>query len=221
MLRSKPACRSLWEPDGSERRAACHQRCSDPRRSRSLGAICRLRNVRRSRSCGRRAIPCRRLAAGSGGRPRQSPANCGATRRPAAAGWSIGQRPRNGMPSDRPVGRNRRSLHSTRPCALMWRRDLPASSCSERRSIPGPAVPWKGRRHGRRQDRRWARAWSPEQIARRLPIDFPDDMTMRISHEAIYQACSSRPRCAAPRADRLPANRARLACAEGAHTRAG
>ena len=33
-----------------------------------------------------------------------------------------------------------------------------------------------------------ARAWSPEQIARRLPIDFPDDKTMDISHEAIYQA---------------------------------
>jgi IS30 family transposase len=54
--------------------------------------------------------------------------------------------------------------------------------------VPGPAVPWKGRRHGPRQDRRWAKAWSPEQIARRLPIDFPDDKTMRISHEAIYQA---------------------------------
>lgn len=54
--------------------------------------------------------------------------------------------------------------------------------------VPGPAVPWKGRRHGPRKDRRWARAWSPEQIARRLPIDFPDDKTMRISHEAIYQS---------------------------------
>ena len=54
--------------------------------------------------------------------------------------------------------------------------------------VPGPAVSWKGRRHGRRQDRRWARAWSPEQIARRVPIDFPDDEAMRISHEAIYQA---------------------------------
>jgi IS30 family transposase len=54
--------------------------------------------------------------------------------------------------------------------------------------IAGPTVSWKGRRHGRRQDRRWACAWSPEQISSRLPVDFPDDMTMRISHEAIYQA---------------------------------
>ena len=55
-------------------------------------------------------------------------------------------------------------------------------------AVPGPAVPWKGRRHGRRQDRRWATAWSPEQIARGLRFDFPGDETMRISHEAIYQA---------------------------------
>ena len=54
--------------------------------------------------------------------------------------------------------------------------------------VPGPAVRWKGRRHGPRQDRRWSRAWSPEQIARRLPVDFPHDETMRISHEAIYQS---------------------------------
>ena len=55
-------------------------------------------------------------------------------------------------------------------------------------TVPGPEVRWVGRRHGRRADRRWATAWSPEQISNRLRIDFPDDASMRISHEAIYQA---------------------------------
>jgi IS30 family transposase len=54
--------------------------------------------------------------------------------------------------------------------------------------IKGPQVAWKGRRAGRRQHRRWAMAWSPEQIAKRLSLDFPNDDSMRISHEAIYQA---------------------------------
>lgn len=54
--------------------------------------------------------------------------------------------------------------------------------------VAGPDVRFKGRRHGRRQDRRWAKSWSPEQISNRLPIDFPDDESMRISHEAVYQA---------------------------------
>ena len=54
--------------------------------------------------------------------------------------------------------------------------------------VPGPDVAFIGRRHGPRQDRRWAKAWSPQQISNRIRIDFPNDGTMRISHEAIYQA---------------------------------
>jgi len=59
---------------------------------------------------------------------------------------------------------------------------------SDGTSVPGPEVRWIGRRHGRRKDRRWATSWSPEQIANRLAVEFPDDDSMRISHEAIYQA---------------------------------
>jgi IS30 family transposase len=55
-------------------------------------------------------------------------------------------------------------------------------------AVDGPAVEWSGRRHGRRKDRRWARSWSPEQISNRLRLEFPDDESMRVSHEAIYQS---------------------------------
>ena len=54
--------------------------------------------------------------------------------------------------------------------------------------VPGPQVPWGGRRRGPRKDRRWGRSWSPQQISNRLVLEFPDDPSMRISHEAIYQS---------------------------------
>jgi len=55
--------------------------------------------------------------------------------------------------------------------------------------VAGPVTKaFQGRNKPHRQDRRWASAWSPQQISERLKLDFPDDRSMRISHEAIYQA---------------------------------
>ena len=86
-------------------------------------------------------------------------------------------------------------------------------------AFDGPVVVWKGRRAVHRQSRCWSAAWSPEQIAQRLKLDFPEDLSMRISHEAIYQALYIQGRGAlrrdlsaclrSGRALRLPRERAR------------
>jgi len=64
--------------------------------------------------------------------------------------------------------------------ALAASRPKPAKLAEDDRLI--------GRNKPRRGDRWWATAWSPEQISSRLPIDYPEDPSMRISHEAIYQS---------------------------------
>jgi len=59
---------------------------------------------------------------------------------------------------------------------------------SDETVVPGPPAIWKGLNKPHHADRRWVSAWSPEQISKRLVVDFPDDEDMGINHEAIYQA---------------------------------
>src|SRR5699024_3535518 len=55
--------------------------------------------------------------------------------------------------------------------------------------VDGPQVAaWQGRNKPRRGDRKWSLAWSPEQIAQRVKVDFHEDESMRIRHEAKSQA---------------------------------
>ena len=57
------------------------------------------------------------------------------------------------------------------------------------REIAGPRqAPFKGRNKPHRDDRKWVNACLPEQISNRLEIDYPDDESKRISHDAIYHA---------------------------------
>ncbi len=116
--------------------------------------------------------------------PRRNAATRGGAldRRASTAQWHADRSARRPGPAERATNVAPRRHVEGRPAGLVVAPDGAA--------VAGPAVTWKGRRHGRRQGRRWATAWSPERISRRLPVDFPDEASMRIGHEAIYQALS-------------------------------
>jgi IS30 family transposase len=100
--------------------------------------------------------------------------------RATTAQWHADMRARRPKPAKLAVNAKLRRYVQNRLSGAVERPDGVA--------VNGPAVKWKGRRHGRRRDRRWAQSWSPEQISNRLRLDFPDDASMRVSHEAIYQS---------------------------------
>ncbi len=60
---------------------------------------------------------------------------------------------------------------------------------AEGRDVFGPrGAPFKARNKPHRGDRKWVKGWSPEQVSNRLQTDFPEDESMHIFYEAIYQA---------------------------------
>jgi transposase, IS30 family len=100
--------------------------------------------------------------------------------RASTAQWHVDRRARRPKPAKLAANAELRRYVRDRLAGAVPRLDGSA--------VAGPEVKWIGRRHGRRQDRRWAKSWSPEQISNRLRLDFPDDESMQISHEAIYQS---------------------------------
>jgi IS30 family transposase len=92
--------------------------------------------------------------------------------------------------ADRAARRPRPGKLATNPALRKYVEEHLAGRITDGQGVDfnGPKVAWKKRRAVHRQSRRWSRAWSPEQIAHRLRIDYPEDPTMRISHEAIYQS---------------------------------
>ena len=174
---------------GSATLAACHRSILAEPSGRYLSfaereEIAMLRRPGRGRSRDRpRARPRSR---------RRSRGSCGATPPPAAASWSTGPRSRSGRREHGREATRRPRSSSTNDAAARVRPGAPgrrASAAPTAPSSPGPS-----RRRGRGGTSRTARTGGGRRRGARSrsrtgsKLDFPDDESMRISHEAIYQS---------------------------------
>ena len=183
-LRSRRVCCRALVSGGSARVAGC--RLSISRRCR--GVICRSPSGRRSRSCSPVVAGVREIARRLGRAPstisRELQRNAAIGRgrveyRASTAQRHAERRAQRPKPAKLAVNAELRAYVQARLSGTVQRPDG---------SVAGPDIAWRGRRQGPRKDRRWGQCWSPEQISGRLRLDFPDDESMRVSHEAIYQS---------------------------------
>src|SRR5215218_5661921 len=186
--RTPPWCvayRRRWGRGGSGRVAACHQ----PVWLRCRAATCRSPSEKRSPSSPPKAVACARSLAGWAVQRRPSRERSAATPRPVAGCWSIAPRPRSGTPIGVPSARSWPSSPATTRSGSTCRTGSPAGSPRPTaRRCPVPRFAGSGAGTGAARTEGGPGRGCPEQIANRLRVDFPDDGSMRISHEAIYQA---------------------------------
>lgn len=77
------------------------------------------------------------------------------------------------------------AAHGSRTGYRAWRGERRAFQAARRPKVPRLV---RNDRLRAEVERRLAQRWSPEQIARRLALDHPDDPAMRVSHETIYRS---------------------------------